>query len=34
MARAYNRKVKPQEFKEGDLVLKRIRDGDGKFKPN
>jgi hypothetical protein len=34
MATAYNKKVKPREFKEGDLVLKQIRGGDGKFKPN
>jgi ribonuclease HI len=34
IARAYNKKVKPREFREGDLVLKQIRGNDGKFKPN
>ena len=35
---AYNRKIKPGKFKEGDLVLKLTRpimtDPRGKFKPN
>ena len=38
MARAYNKKVKPRSFKEGDLVLKRIlpiqEEAKGKFAPN
>ena len=38
IARAYNRKIKPEKIKEGDLVLKLTRpimtDPRGKFKPN
>ncbi|OMO57947.1 Integrase, catalytic core [Corchorus capsularis] len=38
MERAYNKKVRPRQFKEGDLVLKRIfpdqRDPRGKWTPN
>ena len=38
MARAYNKKVRPRLFKEGDTVLKRILpvqdEAKGKFAPN
>ena len=38
MARAFNKKVKPRNLKEGDLVLKEFKapvfDPRGKFKPN
>ena len=38
IARAYNKKIKPGEIKEGDLVLKLTKpimtDPRGKFKPN
>ena len=38
MAQAFNKKVKPRNLKEGDLVLKEVRaqvfDPRGKFKPN
>ena len=38
MARAFNKKVKPRNVNEGDLVLKELRapisDPRGKFKPN
>jgi hypothetical protein len=38
MARAFNKKVKPRNLKEGDLILKELRalvfDPRGKFKPN
>ena len=38
MARAFNKKVKPRNLKEGDLVLKELRapvfDPKRKFKPN
>ena len=38
MARTFNKKVKPRNLKEGDLVLKELRglmfDPRGKFKPN
>ena len=34
IARAYNKKVKQRELKEGDLVLKQTRGNEGKFKPN
>ena len=38
MARAFNKKVKPRNLKEGDLVHKELRapvfDPRGKFKPN
>ena len=38
MARAFNKKVRPREFKEGDLVLKKIlpcqEDARGKFAPS
>ena len=38
MARAYNKKVRPRLFKEGDTVLKRIlpiqNEAKGKFAPN
>lgn len=38
IARAYNKKVKPRVFQEGDLVLKKVlpfkEDPRGKFKPN
>ena len=38
MARAFNKKVKPRNLKERDLVLKELRalvfDPRGKFKPN
>ena len=38
MARAFNKKVKPRNLKEGDLILKELRapvfDLRGKFKPN
>ena len=38
IARAYNKKIKPDKIKEGDLVLKLIKpimiDSRGKFKPN
>ena len=38
MARAYNKKVKPRQFEEGDTVLKRILpiqdEAKGKFAPN
>ena len=38
MIRAFNKKVKPRHFKEGDLVLKKVlsnvKDPRGKFTPN
>jgi hypothetical protein len=38
MARAFNKRVKPRNLKEGDLVLKEFRAPysilEGKFKPN
>ena len=38
MIRAFNKKVKPRHFSEGDLVLKKIlpnvKDPRGKFTPN
>ena len=38
IARAYNKKVRPRHFKEGDLVLKKIfpfqEEAQGKFSPN
>ena len=38
MMRAYNKKVRPREFHEGDLVLKKIlplqKDFRGKWMPN
>ncbi|GMI75652.1 hypothetical protein HRI_001234500 [Hibiscus trionum] len=38
MMRAFNKKVRPREFQEGDLVLKKIlpvqRDSRGKWMPN
>ena len=38
IARAYNKKVRPRHFKEGDLVLKKIfpfqEEAQGKFAPN
>ena len=38
MARAFNKKVRPRDFKEGDLVLRKvlpnIQDPRGKFTPN
>ncbi|XP_052481430.1 uncharacterized protein LOC128035548 [Gossypium raimondii] len=38
MMRAYNKKVRPREFREGDLVLKKIlpmqKDSRGKWMPN
>ena len=38
MARAFNKRVKPRNLKEGDLILKEfwpsIFDPRGKFKPN
>ena len=38
IAQVYNRKIKPEKVKEGDLVLKLTRpimmDPRGKFKPN
>ena len=38
VAKAFNKKVKPRNLKEGDLVLKemltRVSDPRGKFKPN
>ena len=38
MARYFNKKVKPRDIKEGDLVLKALRknvlDPRGKFRPN
>ena len=38
MARAFNKRVKPQSFQEGDLVLKKVlpnvQDHRGKFTPN
>ena len=38
MIRAFNKKIRPRHFNEGDLVLKKIlpnvRDPRGKFTPN
>ena len=38
MARAFNKKVQPRNFKEGDLVLRKmlpnVQDPRGKFTPN
>ena len=38
MMRAYNKKVRPREFQEGDMVLKRVlpiqKDFRGKWMPN
>ena len=38
MAQAFNKKVRPRNFKEGDLVLRKmlsnVRDPRGKFTPN
>ena len=38
MKKAFNKKVKPREFKEGDLVLRKIMsfnaDSRGKWTPN
>ena len=38
MIRAFNKKVRPRHFKEGDLVLKKVlsnvKDPRGKFTPN
>ena len=38
IARAYNKKIKPEKIKEGDFILKLTRsimtDPWGKFKPN
>ena len=39
MARKYNKKVSPQEFEEGELVLRKVElqrkpQGEGKLAPN
>jgi len=34
MARAYGKRVQPRKLQKSDLVLKQVRNPDGKFQPN